>query len=91
MRACKKDKNHDEIAAAIRAVGLRWIDTFWSGGRLLDGIAINPNSRAMMFVEIKVGPKAKLTDDEHAFCKTHLGYCMVIWSVEQVRELRAMI
>jgi hypothetical protein len=91
MRACKLDKNHNTIASMIESVRLVWIDTSWSRGRLLDGIAQNPINRAAVFIEIKNGPKDKLTESEEQFIKKHLGRCMVIWSWEQVQELRRMI
>ena len=61
--AKRKDANHDEIAAAIRAAGWAWTDTYMFTGGLLDGIAAKDGLNVL--VEIK-HLRGKLTEREQA-------------------------
>ena len=80
--AVSKDQNHDEIRAYCEGLGWRWIDTYqhaqYTPG-FSDGIAICPY--ATVFVEVKSGPNARLTEDEQDFRDAVLAaggnYCVI--------------
>ena len=82
MKLYKKDDNHDFIKKEFQKLGFTWIDTHWSRGLLLDGIAILRGK--CRFIEIKNKGKHSLTDDEIKFISAHNGLCEVVWSSEQV-------
>lgn len=87
MRAARKDANHDEIASTLRAAGWVWIDTHWSHGKLLDGIAYNPHTGSAWFIEIK-GKYGTLTPDEQRFFSMHPERSRIIKTPEQALTLR---
>jgi hypothetical protein len=82
MRACKKDANHNDIAAAWQQCGFVVIDTSWSGGKLLDMIPYN-RSR-FFFVEVKMPGKYKLTPDEKKFFSDHPEHSVVCQTYKDV-------
>lgn len=81
-RACKKDINHDEIAAVFIYAGWDVIDTSSCHGVLLDFIAQKTRSGVAWFVEVKNGRYGKLTDNEAKFFMAHPERSVLIRSVK---------
>lgn len=89
--AAKKDLNHNLISGAFRRMGWDVIDTSGSRGALLDLIVSRPKRQVSLFVEVKNGPKYKLTQSEIDFIRLHPEQSYVVWDVDQVYELSKSI
>jgi len=93
-QACRKDSNHDKIAAVFLAYGFDVVDTSGFSGKMLD-LLVTLGSHFFMFVEIKDGSKPKsqrkLTPDEERFIAKRPDHCMVIESREQAHTICAHI
>src|SRR5689334_11360868 len=88
-RAAKKDDNHNHVAAAFRALGCGWFDTYQLGSGFPDGVAeINTLT---VLVEIKDGAKRpsarKLTPDEARFHAAWRGALVIIETTDDVLRL----
>jgi len=86
--ACRKDANHDAIAATYRKLGWDVIETF-QVGQIIPGFPDLICSRhgLTLFVEVK-SARGKLTDDEQDFYAEHEGDMRIIVdrSVDDVLE-----
>ena len=84
-RRCRKDANHDEIAATFRALGVDWIDT-WQHAQYTpgfpDGVAVR--GQVVRFVEIKSAPgdAKRLTRDEILFWQRFDPLYRIVATVE---------
>jgi hypothetical protein len=81
-RACKKDENHNLIAAAFEKLGCSVFDTSRMGNDFPDMVigmcGIN------VLIEVKRDAKAKLTDGQFAFFHHWKGWTAVVRGIDDV-------
>ena len=80
----RRDANHAEIIAALRAIGAEVYDTADLGGGFPDCVVLY-NGRVTL-VEIKA-PGGKLTDAERDFQRRFDPVYLVVWSVEDAVDV----
>jgi hypothetical protein len=86
MRAAKVDRNHAEIAQALRQVGCTVL-SLAAVGRGCPDLAVSRRDLGNLFVEIKDGKqppsKQRLTKAEQEFFDTWPGPAVVVRSVDE--------
>ena len=87
MRAARVDLNQSLIVAAFRAHGCLVAHTHTVGKGFPDITVGYPPRNIVAIVEIKDGPKAKLTGPETLFHQAWSGLVEIVRSVEDVAAL----
>lgn len=82
--ACRKDRNHDEIADTFRQLGWVVEDTY-QHAQYTEGFPdlIAERDGVVLWVEVKY-PGGTMTDAERAFAERHRGSYIVVSSVDAV-------
>ena len=86
--ACRKDKNHDEIAQSFRDLLWAWEDTSKVGPNAVPGFpdGVATKRGVTVFVEVKHG-SAKQTPEESEFEQRCQGDYRVVRTVDDVRAI----
>ncbi len=82
------DSNHGKIRTALRAAGCFVVDLSQCGRGIPDLLACSSRApERVVLLEVKSGPKEKLTEDEKQFFASYPGPAARVETVEEALEV----